>query len=385
MANYSITPCSGGPAVVADFNAFTPTTGKVYYLTFSFGITDGCYTIVSLTVSAFIGAVTSMSSQYDNCGECETVPTPTPTPTPTVTSTPTLTPTLTPRPIPIPIPTPTPTYNPYLLSNNKANLIITKQASLISDLQSLITEAQKSLTIEEFTNMSSIILNPQNFSEINKYSKTYNKNVALLDDPNNMTASAFNTYIYLQNKKINNLRDELNTLQNYMQKNKSKKTDIKAFKSMNNSQMLNVELYKESNVDGNKDYVNQQNNSSIYPNYLIYGNNGCLQYEPPTINSKNVNVPASWSFKSCNSNEPKQQFISNKINNLETYNSYITDPLNESSRLTDSSNILLGFNVVNPILAQDQCLQLNNDGLSVMPCNIDFSQRFKPSYTEVLP
>ena len=96
MANYSITPCSGGPAVVADFGAFTPTTGKVYYLTFSFGITDGCYTIVSPTGSAIIGAVTSMSSQYDTCGECEAVPTPTPTPTPTVTSTPTVTPTLTP-------------------------------------------------------------------------------------------------------------------------------------------------------------------------------------------------------------------------------------------------------------------------------------------------
>ena len=96
MANYSITPCSGGPAVVADFGAFTPTTGKVYYLTFSFGITDGCYTIVSISVDPFVGAVTSMSSQYDTCGECEAVPTPTPTPTPTVTSTPTVTPTLTP-------------------------------------------------------------------------------------------------------------------------------------------------------------------------------------------------------------------------------------------------------------------------------------------------
>ena len=96
MANYSITPCSGGPAVVADFGAFTPTTGKVYYLTFSFGITDGCYTIVSISVDPFVGAVTSMSSQYETCGECEAVPTPTPTPTPTVTSTPTVTPTLTP-------------------------------------------------------------------------------------------------------------------------------------------------------------------------------------------------------------------------------------------------------------------------------------------------
>jgi hypothetical protein len=51
---------------------------------------------ITLVWSAFVGAVTSMSSQYDNCGECETVPTPTPTPTPTVTSTPTVTPTLTP-------------------------------------------------------------------------------------------------------------------------------------------------------------------------------------------------------------------------------------------------------------------------------------------------
>jgi hypothetical protein len=93
MANYSIIPCSGGPAVVADFGAFTPTTGKVYYLTFSFGITDGCYTIVSLSVGPIAGAVTSMSSQYDDCGECQTVPTPTPTTTPTLTNTPTNTPT----------------------------------------------------------------------------------------------------------------------------------------------------------------------------------------------------------------------------------------------------------------------------------------------------
>jgi len=290
-------------------------------------------------------------------------------------------------PTPTGTPTPTPTVNPLLLNNNKANLIITKQNSLITQLQSLITDAQKSLTIEQFTNMSSIILNPQNFSEINKYSNTYNQNVALLDDPNNMTASAFNTYIYLQNKKIDNLKGELYTLQDYIQTHKSKQTDIKAFKSMNNSQMLNVELYKESGDNSNSDYVNKNNNSSMYPNYLIYGNNGCLQYEPNTNiikDDKTVNTPASWAFKSCNSNEPKQQFISNKINNLDTYNSYITDPLNKSSRITDNSNILFGFNVINPILAKDQCLQLNNDGLSVMPCTIDFSQRFKPSYNTVL-
>ena len=107
MANYSIIPCSGGPSVVADFGAFTPTTGKVYYLTFSFGITDGCYTIVSLTVSAFIGVVTTMSSQYDICGECEAVPTPTPTVTPTNTETPTGTPSVSQTPTESETPTPT--------------------------------------------------------------------------------------------------------------------------------------------------------------------------------------------------------------------------------------------------------------------------------------
>lgn len=287
-----------------------------------------------------------------------------------------------------------PTTTKPLLSNDKAQLIIQKQNQLITKLQTLITESSKSLTLENFTNMSSIRLNPQDFSEINKYSNTYNKNVALLDDPNNMLASSFSTYIYLQNKKINTLKTELNTLQDKIQNNKSKKTDIKAFKSMNNSQMLNVELYKQSvdnsasnsasNNDSasNSDYSNKSNNSNVYPNYLIYGNNGCLQYE---TKNDSLNKTATWSFKSCDSNNPKQQFISNKINNLETYNSYITDPQNQGSRITDNSNILLGFNVINPITEQDQCLQLNNDGLSVMPCTLDFSQRFKPSYTTVLP
>jgi hypothetical protein len=111
MANYSITPCSGGPAVVADFGAFTPTTGKVYYLTFSFGITDGCYTVVSISVDPIVGAVTSISSQYDNCGECELTLTPTPTPTETETPTPTqtITPTETVTPTETETPTPTPT------------------------------------------------------------------------------------------------------------------------------------------------------------------------------------------------------------------------------------------------------------------------------------
>ena len=85
----------------------------------------------------------------------------------------------------------------------------------------------------------------------------------------------------------------------------------------------------------------------------------------------------------CDSNNPKQQFVTNKINDLTTYNSYITNPINKNSILIDNTNVLFGFNVVNPINARDQCLQLNNDGLSIMPCDLDYSQRFKPFYNTV--
>ena len=160
--------------------------------------------------------------------------------------------------------------------------------------------------------MPSVRLNPNTNTEIYNYANIYNKNIALLDDPNKMTQASFDTYIYIQNKKINNLKKELKLVEEQIQKNKLTKNDIKSFKSMNNSQILNVELYNDKN----------NNNSSKYPNYLIYGNNGCLEYD----NNKeyeSVSVAPTWKFNTCDANNSKQQFVSNKINDLETYNSYI--------------------------------------------------------------
>ena len=39
--------------------------------------------------------------------------------------------------------------------------------------------------------------------------------------------------------------------------------------------------------------------------------------------------------------------------------------------------------VVNPETAADQCLMLNNDGLSIMPCNMTSEQRFKALYSTI--
>ena len=58
---------------------------------------------------------------------------------------------------------------------------------------------------------------------------------------------------------------------------------------------------------------------------------------------------------------------------------------NKDKILKDSSSTMFNFNVINPVDEQDKCLQLNNDGLSVMPCSLDLSQRFRESYFTVLP
>ena len=224
---------------------------------------------------------------------------------------------------------------------------------------------------ESFVNFKAVTLNSNPNTEIYNYSNIYNKNVALLDDPNRMTETAFNTYIHLQNNKMLELQNELKGLETQIQKNKIEPNDIKAFKSMNNSQILNVELYNDKNT----------NLATKLPNYLIYGNNGCLEYENNNESNESNEAP-TWKFTSCDANNIKQQFVSNKVKDLNTYNKYIDDN-NIENRLNDDSNILFGFNVINPINNTQKCLQLNNDGVSIMPCTLDFDQRFKPSYTTV--
>jgi hypothetical protein len=418
-------------------------------------------------------------------------------PTPQITTSPT--PQISPPPIPE-IPTPSipqitikyktkPTIPP--LTETTSKQIATMQQNIITNLQTLLDRQKKiqnnntddyynnpspiplfiPTTKESFsnTNEGSIMLNPESYPEVSDYADVYNQNIALLDDPRNMINASFNTYINIQDKKIGKLRTQLDKLQTDIQNNKYSFSGIKGFKSMNNSQILNVEDYYDpiySPVTTNPNTTNPNstnpnstnpnstnpnstnpnstnsnssnpttttnsnssnpttttnsnssnpnstnptttnpmtskpttkpfnsniNGSSQYPNYLIYGNNGCLQYEQLTSktdadnNGKTVLTPATWAFKPCNANDPRQQFVSTQVNDLPTYNSFITDPYNITSQLNSTKTTTFGFNVVNPINNQDQCLQLNNDGLSVMPCSLDFEQRFRPVYNTVLP
>lgn len=117
LVTYLIGSCSGGPAILVDFDSSNlPAVNGNYFLRFTGATAEGCYDIIDNAEPATgLDKVSFLSSDYGDCGTCQAVVTPTPTPTvtttqtPTVTSTPATTGTQTPTPSKTPSVTTTPT------------------------------------------------------------------------------------------------------------------------------------------------------------------------------------------------------------------------------------------------------------------------------------
>lgn len=270
------------------------------------------------------------------------------------------------------------TTTPNYIEPSLATNVINKQQQIITNLQTAISDTRNLLKIDANTNTKSsfVNINPisdyytppfylanSNTPEVKDYINKYNQSIELLDDPNLLNKAQFDTYIHLQNKKINELQNVLSTFPT----NNAQLQPIKAIKNIKTSNSLNVEEYPNSQ---------NGNGSTTYPNYLIYGNNGCLSYNA----SKN-----NWAFKSCNANDSTQRFTITKINTKDDYNAKIINPKNQSYQIQDTNSVIMGFYSVNPETDNNQCLQLNTDGLSVMPCTMESSQRFKTLYHSVNP
>ena len=296
-----------------------------------------------------------------------------------------------------PVSVPEPVQQTDLDYNSGINALI-NQYKLKSLLETTITNVNEAIVIKDnfkdnFKDIDtgSIILPKTNTDELNAYTDSYNNSIALLDDPNQLNKVAFDTYIYLQEKKLSNLKTDFDKLKTSMDSQKHAPTPIKGLKSMHNSNILNVESYPNPNITQSQipGITNPTNvysgNGAIpsnYPNYLIYGNNGCLQFKQGD-NTKTPIESSSFDFQSCNANNNLQQFKVNRINNKIDYNSLISQK-NSNYVINDESSTQFGFYVVNPMTDNKQCLQLNNDGLSIMPCTMEKSQRFKPTYHSVL-
>ena len=91
LVTYLIGSCSGGPAILVDFDSSSlPAVNGNYYLTFTGGTSEGCYDIIDNAEPATgVDKVLTLSIDYGDCTTCQAVVTPTPTPTVTTTNTPT--------------------------------------------------------------------------------------------------------------------------------------------------------------------------------------------------------------------------------------------------------------------------------------------------------
>ena len=278
-----------------------------------------------------------------------------------------------------------PTIDEYTASNiiSKQNLIITTLRNQLKELEEMsrinikesFSNSNVNIDLTSFKAQKPILLpliNQSNQQELNSYIQTYNKEVSLLDDPIQLADVSFNVYKNIQDRKIQELK---NAISSFPTNANLQPKPIRSLKNIKTSTSLNVEQY-------NKDSNNVGSIYNKYPNYLIYGNNGCLQYDSLT----NENTPSnSWSFEPCHSNKSSQRFNISKIDNINDYNAKIATSNLKSHKIEDSNSAIFGFYVVNPENDSSQCIQINNEGLSVMPCSLDSSQRFKTYYHTIQP
>lgn len=272
-------------------------------------------------------------------------------------------------------------YNAPVVLESKKNLqkIIEYQQYTITKLNKILNPTKENFTspLQSPSQSQSFALQPLSSPDIQTYINTYNDSIALVDDPANINRVNFDTYIHLQNKKLSDLQNTIKAFPTNVQVD----APVKSIKNMLTSKLLNVEEYKS------KEFKPNGAPDDKYPNYLIYGNNGCLQYTKASndlVNPLN-NKPGEWTFTSCNANDANQRFTKSKISNTIEYNAKITDKKLETYKINNVNSTTLPFYVVNPETAVDQCLMLNNDGLSVMPCNMTADQRFKLQYRSIIP
>lgn len=263
-----------------------------------------------------------------------------------------------------------------------------------SNLSTAITnyKAQQLNPIEKFTNYSNYYLN-ENTSrpDDSLLFKAHNNALSLVDDPLGRNQAAFDTYIYLQNKKINDLNAKINEV-NSLRATTSNQPEkiIKSIKNLDNSKILYVQEYAGTqsttttvpvgtSTSANANKIEQNGNPN--KNYLIFGNNGCLSYNPEFINDKNLN---NFKFEKCNANDINQQFILSQINDQTNYNNLVDSKSQIASDISTSYGFYAAIPYNNYILDKDkndrQCVTINDEGLTIQKCNLDYTQRFKAFY-----
>lgn len=105
---------------------------------------------------------------------------------------------------------------------------------------------------------------------------------------------------------------------------------------------------------------------------LVLLNEGCLAYDK----SSRFGKKDDYGILPCNSFDTEQQFVLNKINNLDEYNYLLATNIQDNLTDAENKNVSYPFYVLQPDNST-KCVSINNKQLQIVPCNGDEEVRFE--------
>ena len=105
---------------------------------------------------------------------------------------------------------------------------------------------------------------------------------------------------------------------------------------------------------------------------LVLLNEGCLAYDKSSRFGKKDN----YGILPCNSFDTEQQFVLNKINNLDEYNYLLATNIQDNLTDAENKNVSYPFYVLQPDNST-KCVSINNKQLQIVPCNGEEEVRFE--------
>ena len=71
MANYLIAPCGGGSPIQVNDGGNSLTIGKIYYFTFTGGVSSGCYQVIGDTGPSVMDTINLAVGEFGSCSDCQ--------------------------------------------------------------------------------------------------------------------------------------------------------------------------------------------------------------------------------------------------------------------------------------------------------------------------
>lgn len=236
---------------------------------------------------------------------------------------------------------------------------------LIKENKSLIQEINDK--IQQIKSMPQIDTTSEN-NNAYQHVMEHNKIMNEINNKENLTDMKFNISQYVQDSKINNLEQELANIERMKQIQSVYNIDyndtneIKSISNYDNTKSMNV--YLPEDIDPKREELHE---------YMVFGNGKCLEFKKQPDGTKMVN---EYKFVDCNRNDDTQLFKIDKIRDIKNFNDKVDNPF---YKIKSSENDVFGFHTLSPKLHTTQCITLNDDGLTIQPCNLQVEQRFNVS------